>query len=58
MNEAKLQRWIKAVESKLRAEPGFSDDFTGQIHINTTQGGANKVVLEKHIPIVNSEAKK
>lgn len=58
MTEAKLQRWIKAVENKLRSEPGFTDDFTGQVHINTTQGGANKAVLEKHLPIVNSDVKK
>lgn len=58
MTEAKLQRWLKAVESELRAEPGFTDDYTGKVHVNTTQGGANAVVIEKHRPIRNSEPRK
>ena len=58
MNEPKLQKWIKGVENKLRNEPGFTDDFTGEIRVNTTQGGANAVVVKKHLTIVNTEKQK
>ena len=56
MNDAKLQKLLKATDKELRSEPGFTDDFTGELCLNVTQGGLNKVIYKKHKPVRNSES--
>lgn len=55
MHDAKLQRLLKATEKELRSEPGFTDDFTGSVELNITQGGVSKVVFKKHKPVRSQE---